>query len=122
MPSGKIIRFPRPFRSRPVPPPAPVRYASRQYPRPDAGGFFLLCAVTFPAAFLYLSGAIDVARHDTLYAALLSAVWGFYLLHPPLLRIRILGPLLIGAGRLLLIAGVFGFFGMMYWVILTPHG
>ena len=120
MPSAKIIRFPRPFRRRPVPP-APVRCASRPYPRRDAGGFVLLCAVTFPAAFLYLSGAVDVARHDTLYAILLSAVWGFYLLHSPLLRIRDLGPLLIGAGRLLMIAGVFAFFGMVYWVILTPH-
>jgi hypothetical protein len=120
MPSAKIIRFPRP-RRRPVPPPAPVRYASRPYPRRDAGGFVVLCALTFPAAFCYLSGAVDVARRDTLYAALLSAVWGFYFLHPPLLRIRVLGPLLVLAGRLLLIAGVFAFFGMVYWVILTPH-
>jgi hypothetical protein len=120
MPSAKIIRFPKPFRRRPVPP-APVRYASRPHPRSDAGGFVLLCALTFPAAFLYLSGAVSVARHDTLYAALLSSVWGFYLLHPPLLRIRVLGPLLIGAGRFLLAATVIGFFAGVYWVIFS-HG
>jgi hypothetical protein len=116
MPSAKIIRFPKPFRRRPVPP-APVRYASRPYPRRDAGGFVVLCALTFPAAFGYLSGAVDVARRDTLYATLLSAVWGFYFLHPPLLRIRVLGPLLVLAGRLLLLAAVIGFSGGVYWLI-----
>jgi hypothetical protein len=37
--------------------------------------------------------------------------------YPLLLRVRVLGPLLIGAGRLLLLAGVFGFFGGIYWLI-----
>jgi hypothetical protein len=69
-----------------------VRTAARQYPRPAGGGFTLLFFLTVPAAFLYLSGAAGVARHDTLYAALLAAVWSFYFIHDKLLRIRVFGP------------------------------
>ncbi len=79
----------------------------------------MLLLVTIPAAFLYLTGAVNVARHDTLYTALLAAVWGFYFIHDKLLRIRVLGPLLIGAGRLLLFLGIAGFFGGIYWLILA---
>ena len=79
----------------------------------------MLLSVTIPAAFVYLSGAVNVARHDTLYTALLEVIWGLYFLYPPLLRIRVLGPLLIGAGRLLLFVGIAGFFGGIYWLILA---
>jgi hypothetical protein len=115
MSSAKIIRFPKPFRRRPVPP-APGRYDSRPYLRPDPGGFALMMFLTVPAASLYLSGAVDVARHDTLYTALLAAAWGLYFFHDRLLRTR-LGPLLIRAGRLLLLTGLAGFFGGIYWLI-----
>jgi|SRR5579884_1696261 len=118
--SAKIYRFPKVRRWRPAPPrpPAPAPYCVRQREWVHASGFGLLLSLTLPAAFLYLSGAVDVGRHDTLYAALLAAVWGFYFLHPPLLRVRVLGPLLIVAGRLLLLATVIGFFGGIYWIIL----
>src|SRR5581483_3897751 len=120
MPSARIYRFPRAFRGRPVPSrPAPARTAARRYPSPAAGGFTLLLFLTIPAAFLYLSGAAGVARHDSLYAALLAAVWGFYFIHDKLLRIRVLGPLLVRAGRLLLLAGVAGFVGGIYWLIFS---
>ena len=78
----------------------------------------MLLFVTIPAAFAYLSGAVNIARHDTLYTALLVAVWGFYFLHPPLLRTR-LGPLLMQIGRFLLLAGIIVFFGSIYWLILA---
>jgi hypothetical protein len=52
---------------------------------------------------------------------LLAAVWGFYFLHPLLLRVRVLGTLLILAGRLLLVVTVIGFFAGIYWVILFAH-
>jgi len=117
MPSAKIIRFPRAGRRRIVPqPPAPGRYASGQYSHSNAGGFPLLFFATIVAAFLYLSGAADVARHDVLYAALLAAVWGLYFSCDKLLRTR-LGPLLMQTGRLLLLGGIAGFFGGIYWLI-----
>ena len=118
MSSAKIINFPRAARRRPVSP-MPARYAVRPQSPSRSCGFGLLFFLTFAAAFAYLSGAVNVARHDTLYTALLTTVWGFYLIHPPLLRIRVLGPLLARAGRLLLIAGVAGFFGFVYWIVVT---
>ena len=118
---AKIIHFPRAARRRLVPQlPAPGRYASGRYPRSNAGGFALLFFSTIMAAFLYLSGAANVVRHDVLYAALLAAVWGVYFSSDKLLRTR-LGPLLMQAGRLLVLAGIAGFFGGIYWLILT-HG
>jgi len=74
--------------------------------------------VTLLAAFFYLSGAVGVARHDALYASLLTVIWSLYFAHDKLLRTR-LGPLLIRAGRLLLFAGLAGFFGGIYWLILA---
>jgi len=117
MPSARIYHFPRAARRRSIPP-VPPRYAARPYCRPDPGGFALMCFLTVPAASLYLSGAVDVTRHDALYTALLAAVWGIYFLHDQLLRTR-LGPLLIRTGRLLLIAALAGFFGGIYWLIFT---
>ena len=117
MTSAKIINFPRTRRRRHVPP-APVRYAGRPSSRGNGGGFGLLFFLTIVAAFAYLSGAGNVARHDTAYAVLLAVVWSIYCIHPLLLRTRI-APLLIGAGRLLLLAGAAGFFGFLYWIVLT---
>jgi hypothetical protein len=77
--------------------------------------------VTLVAVFAYLFDAGGMTRHDTLCKALLGAFWCFYFFSPLLLRVRVLGPLLIGAGRLLVIAVVFGFFGGVYWLIFT-HG
>lgn len=115
---AKIINFPMSERSRPVPQqPAPVGYISRLYYRQDGGGFILLLFLTIPAAFLYLSGAVDVARHDTVYTALLAVVWGLYFFNDKLLQTR-LGPPLMRVGRLLLFAGVAGFFGGIYGLIL----
>ena len=94
------------------------RHVARPHSRPEAGGFCLLLFVTIPAALLYLSGAVDVARHDALYASLLAAVWGVYFLQDRLLRTR-LGPLLMRVGQLLVLAGVAGFFGGIYWLILA---
>lgn len=117
MPSAKIINFPKAARRRP--PPAPLRYGTRSYTRRDAGGFAFMITLTVPAAFLYLSGAVNVARHDALYTVLLIAVWGIYFIHPLLLRLPVLGSLLVGAGRLMLFAGVAGFFGGLYWLVLS---
>jgi hypothetical protein len=115
---AKVINFPRAARRRAVrQQPAPVGYISRVYYRHDAGGFILLLFLTIPAAFLYLSGAADVARHDTLYASLLVVVWGLYFFNDKLLQTR-LGPPLRRIGRLLLLAGIAGFFGGIYWLIL----
>jgi hypothetical protein len=77
--------------------------------------------VTLVAVFAYLFDAGGMTRHDTLCKALLGAFWCFYFLSPLLLRVRVLGPFLIGAGRLLLLAIFIGFFGGVYWVILSPH-
>jgi hypothetical protein len=116
--SAKIYRFPKPFR-RQATPVVPVFFVNRPHTWVHCGGFGSLLSATIPIAFLYLSGAITVARHDGLYAALLAGVWGFYFLHDRLLRIRVLGPLLIGVGRLLLFAAVAGFFGGIYWLIFS---
>jgi len=117
--SAKIINFPRSRRRQLVPQPcAPVRYVVRRRSWVHSGGFSLLLFVTIVAAFLYLSGAVDVRRHDALYAALLTVVWSAYFTHDRLLRTR-LGPLLVRGGQVLLLAGIAGFFGLVYWLILT---
>jgi len=117
--SAKIINFPRSRRRRSVPQPsAPVRYVVRRRSWVHSGGFGLLLFVTIPAAFLYLSGAVDVKRHDTLYAVLLVAVWSFYFASGKLLRTRF-GPLLVRGGQLLLLSGVVGFLGLVYWLVLS---
>jgi hypothetical protein len=116
---ARIIHFPRAARRRFIPhPPAPVRYVVRRRSWVHSGGFGLLLLMTIPAAFLYLSGAVHVARHDTLYAALLAVVWGMYFTSDKLLRTR-LGTLLMRAGLLLGFAGIAGFFGFVYWLILS---
>jgi len=97
----------------------PARYAVRPQSPSRSCGFVLLFVLTIAAGFAYLSGSVNVARHNTLYAVLLGAVWGFYFIHPLLLRIRVLGPLLALAGRLLLIGGVAGFFGFVLWLVLS---
>ena len=96
-----------------------MRYAARPFSRGNSGGFGLLFFVTILIVFLYLSGTVTVARHDALYAALLTVVWSAYFMHEKLLRIGVLGPLLARAGQLLLIASGAGFFGFVYWFILT---
>jgi hypothetical protein len=118
--SAKIYRFPSTFRRRPIPPLTvrPVRYRGRGV---HADGFAVLLPATLVAVFFYLSGAGGMARHDGLYAALLLAIWGLYFFRPPLLRVRVLGPLLIGAGRVLVVAGFVGFFGGIYCLIFS-HG
>lgn len=78
----------------------------------------MLLFLTMPLISLYLSGAVKIARHDALYAALLAAVWSGYFTHDGLLRTR-LAPLLVRAGQLMLLAGVAGFFGFVYWIVLT---
>jgi hypothetical protein len=99
-----------------------VRGAIRRHPPSRSGGLGSLLCLTLVAAFLYLSGAVSMVRHDGLYAALLAAVWGFYFMHEPLLRMRVFGPLLIRTGQLLLLAAAAGFFGGIYWLILSAHG
>jgi hypothetical protein len=112
MRSVKIATYP-PAGQRP---PSPRRSAP-----PRAAGFAPLLWATLAAAAGYLSGTAGLARHDVLYAALLVAIWSFYFGLDVLLRTRRIGPLLRWAGRLLLLAVVFGFFGGVYWLILT-HG
>jgi hypothetical protein len=97
-------------------PPEPVRYIIRPRRWDHSGGFGLLLFATILAAFLYLSGALDVARHDALYTALLAAVWSFYFIHDKLLRTR-LGPVLMRMGQFLLVAGLAGCFGGIFWLI-----
>lgn len=115
--SAKIINFPRARRRRPVPP-APVCHSARRSFRPTGVGFTVLSFLSIVGAFVYLSGAVKIARHDALYAALLAAVWSVYFTHDKLLRTR-LGPLVARIGQLSLIAGVAGFFGFVYWIVLT---
>jgi hypothetical protein len=121
MPHAKIIRFPKAARRRPVPPPPPAagRHAVCRHPGRSSAGYELLRAATLLGAFVYLT--FPAARHDSLYAALLAIVWGLYLILPLLLRVRVLGPLLAPAGRVLGWAGFAAFFGFVYWLILS-HG
>jgi len=115
--SARIYYLRRPYRRRRrVLVPVSRRRVIRRYSRP-AYGFFLLMYLTIPAAFLYLSGAAYMARHDGLYAVLLAAVWSVYFTSDTLRRTR-LGLLLVRAGMLLVLAGVAGFFGFVYWLIL----
>src|SRR5579884_4101604 len=95
--SAKIYRFPKVRRWRPAPPrpPAPAPYCVRQRDWVHASGFGLLLSLTLLPACRFLPGPVDVGMHDTLSAALLAAVCGFYVLAPPLLRVRGLSPLLI---------------------------
>ena len=120
MPSARIYHFPRAARRRSAPPrpPAPLRSTPHHYAQRRSLGFSLLLVATLVSAFFYLSGAASLTRHDARYIVLLVAVWVFYFLHDFLLATR-LGPLLVLAGRLLLIASVVGFFGGIYWLILT---
>ncbi len=114
---ARIYRFPRPYRRRPVPAAAPVRPARHRGRYVHADGFAAMLSATLVSAFFYLSGAGGLARHDARYAVLLALCWFLYFFHPRLLRVRVLGPLLAAGGRLLLFAGVFGFFGGIFWLI-----
>ena len=117
MSSARIYPFPKSARRR-LAPPAQVRSSPHRYARRRSLGFYLLLVATLVSAFVYLSGAASVARHDARYLALLVAVCVFYFLHEFLLATR-LGPLLMLAGRLVLFGSVVGFFGGIYWLILT---
>ena len=117
MPSARIYHFPNWARRRPVPP-LSAEYSRGRRPWVKADGFAPLLSATLVGGFLYLSGAAGLARHDELYTALLAAVWCIYFSYERLLKTR-LGPLLLLAIRLLLLGGVFGFFGLVYWLILT---
>jgi hypothetical protein len=120
MSSVKIYRFPKPFRRRQPPAPVvPVFLVNGPQSWFQCGGFTVLWAASFVAVILYLSGLAGVARDDRFYTGVLAAVWGFYFIHRPLLKVRALGPLLILAGRLLLVATVISFFGGIYWLILS---
>ena len=93
--------------------------------RPDymirSGAFTLLLLATLILAFLYLSGAVGVARHDFFYTLLLAAAWCLYYAHAALLQTRMLGPLLRVAGRVLTVAALASALGFLYWLILL-HG
>lgn len=117
MPSAKIYYLPRTARRRPIAS-EPPRYAVRPNSRAGVSRFGQLLMVTLLGAFLYLTGAANVARHDALYAALLAAAWGFYFFHDRLLRTR-LGPLLMLAGQLLPPAAAVSFFGFVLWLVLS---
>jgi hypothetical protein len=122
MRSPKIIRFPKTARRRPAPPPPVYPFYCYEPAWFHSTGFTLLWAASFVTVILYFSGIAGVPRDDRFYMELLAAVWGFYFLHPLLLKVRVLRPLLILAGRLLLVATVIGFFAGIYWVILCSHG
>jgi hypothetical protein len=109
------------YRRRPAP---PLEYPFDSYAPSyfHSDGFFLMWAFSCVAVILYFSGLAGVARNDRLYTELLVAAWGFYFIHPPLLKLRVIGPLLVLAGRLLLLAAVIGFFAGVYWAILSSHG
>ncbi|HEY7330673.1 MAG TPA: hypothetical protein VH592_23740 [Gemmataceae bacterium] len=111
--SARIIHFPRSARRRP-----PVYSASRPPSRSNSGGFTLLLFLTMPAAFLYLCGALHIARHDSLYAALMAMVWGAYFNSDKLLNTR-LGPLLRLAGQCLVLGACVSFFGFVFWLVLS---
>jgi hypothetical protein len=121
MPSPKIIRFPKTARRRPAPSRPVYPFYCYEPSWFHSGGFSLLWAASVVAVILYLTGLAGVARDDRFYTGVLTAVWGFYFLHKPLLKVRVLGPLLVLAGRVLAFAAVAGFFGGIYWVILSLH-
>jgi hypothetical protein len=121
MPSAKIYRFPKTVRRRPGSPP-PMRSVRNRERYVYADDFAARGSATLLAVFFYLSGAGGMARHDTLYAALLVAIWVLYLFQPPLLKVRVLGPLLIVAGRLLAFVCLVGLFRGIYRVILCAFG
>ena len=114
MSSAKIYTFPHAARR-----PAPLRALPRRSAPPRSAGFVLLLWITLLAVFLYLSGLAGWAKHDGLYAVLLTVVWGFYFAHDKLLRVRVLGALLRLAGRVVLLGSVVGFFGGIYWLVFT---
>ena len=119
MSTARIIHFPRAARRRSVPQPrVPVRSAARRSSRSSTAGFGLLLFVTMAVAFLYLSGALHVTRHDSLYAALLALVWGVYFTSGKWLRTP-LGRLLRLAGQLLVLGGLASFFGFVLWLVLS---
>jgi hypothetical protein len=118
MPSARILRFPSSARRRQVPP-ATVRHALSRRSAYPSGGFALLLAATLLAAFLYLSGVANVARHDALYAAALIMVWCLYFLHDRLRRLRTLGPVVTLAGELLPPAAALSFFSFVLWLVLS---
>ena len=103
----------------PVLPPDPVRYVIRLDTSCHAGCFGLLLAATLVATFLYLSELVGIARHNALYAALLATAWTCYFVSGPLLRVRVLGPALACAGRMLAGFTIAVFFGFLYWLIRT---
>lgn len=103
----------------PVLPPDPVRYVIRLDTSCHAGGFGVLLVVTMVATFLYLSDLVSIARHDAFYAALLVTAWACYFASGPLLRMRVLGPALACAGRVLAGLTTTAFFGFLYWLIQT---
>jgi hypothetical protein len=117
MSSAKIIRFPKSPRRRPAPRPS---YPFYRYEPPwfHSACFSMLWSASFVAVILYFSGLAGVARDDRFYTVWLVAVWVFYFIQPALLKVRVLGPLLILAGQLLLAVTVIGFFAGVYWVIL----
>jgi hypothetical protein len=100
-------------------PPAPFRCVIRPYAHIDGGAFGLLLLATLLLACLYLSGAAGVERHDALYGALLAIVWGFFFAYEPLLKTRVLGPILARAGQAFVAAAGLLFFGFLYWLILS---
>ena len=76
-----------------------------------------LLVATLVLAWLYLSGAAGVARHDLLYGALLAGVWAVVFYWDALLGSR-LGPLLVRAVRLLGKVGGVAFLAAVYGIIL----
>jgi hypothetical protein len=121
MPSAKIYLFPKTVRRRlgSPPPVRTVRYRERYIYADD---FAARGSATLLAVFFYLSGAGGLARHDTLYAALLVVIWVLYLFHPPLLKVRVLGPLLIVAGRCLAFVCLVGLFRGTYRLVFCAFG
>lgn len=106
------------MRRRPlVLPPEPVRYVIRLDTSSHAAGFGLLLAATMVATFLYLSELVRIARHDTLYAALLAAAWACYFASGPLLSMRVVGPALACAGRVFAGLTIALSFGFLYWLL-----
>jgi hypothetical protein len=94
-----------------------VRYARSPRAAFCSGGFTLLLSVTLLAAFLYLARAPATARHDGLYGAALTTVWGLYFFHDKLLRHRVLGPLLTSVGELLPASAALTFLPFVLWLV-----